>query len=98
MPYPSGPFWSNTNTKRRNLAESPLALSIIRCYNYGPEHQFGSIWFRNLTMHGNDAAKADTPLIAGISGRIADMIQRQVLPAGHVLPTERELSHDFGVS
>ena len=49
-------------------------------------------------MRANEAEKSDTPLIVSISGRIAEMIRHQELPPSHVLPTERELSDDFGVS
>jgi len=49
-------------------------------------------------MSGKESERSDTPLISGISGRIADMIRNQVLPAGHVLPTERDLAMEFSVS
>jgi len=49
-------------------------------------------------MKGREINKPDTPLVGGVSGRIAEMIRANLLPAGHVLPTERELSTELGVS
>jgi len=49
-------------------------------------------------MRDNEISKSDTPMIAGVSGRIGELIRSQVLPPGHALPTERELSTEFGVS
>ena len=58
---------------------------------------FGLVRF-DFSMNGMQSGKPGTPLVAGVCARIEEMIRANQLPAGHVLPAERDLAAELHVS